>query len=460
MFPPSHSNFSRSLSAFILGTLAFCTMLTIIEPPDAQAQLGRPEGLYYKSWGIVIGIDDYLVAPKLTGAIADAKAVGEAFRKMGFEEMVELYDKDASFKRLNTILMDFLPRKVAKQDRLVIFFSGHAGVMKDRDGKDLGYLVPWDAQRDNVNKVITLDLLKEFAKRVMSKHVVFILNAGVSGWEVTPAQQLSLEGRVSQEDETEKRAIQVLTAANKGEALQQKDGRGVFTVALLDGLQGAADENKNGWLVASELGAYVSRVVQERSGGQQHPQFARLEGDGDTIFIEGQKHRFKVRQPKTDAERVAAAKEEYEEAFAALQKQRPPSEAIELLDRALEHNPAYGDAHVLKSYVFLEYIQDIDAALRAGELAVKHAPQNADSHYTLGLVRQRKGQFADAEKSFLQALVVNPAYPEVYLSLGDLYALDLKDKVKAAESYEKYIKAGGGDPRAKAFLDQAAAAPK
>ncbi len=455
---PSVFSLLRILSFVALGILL--TLPTLLAPSPTEAQIGRPEGLYYKSWGILIGIDDYLVAPKLTGAIAEAKAVRDQLRKMGFEEIVELYDKDASYKRLNQVLMDFLPRKVARQDRLVVFFSGHAGVTKDRDGKDLGYLVPWDAQRENVNKVITLDLLKEFAKRVMAKHVVFVLNAGVSGWEVTPAQQLSLEGRVAQEEETEKRAIQVITAGAKGESLQQRNGQGLFTMALIDGLQGAADENKNGWLLASELGGYVARVVNERSNGAQHPQFARLEGDGDAIFIEGQKHRFKVRRPTTPEERIAASKEEYEEAFTLLQKQRPPHEAVELLDKAIEHDPANGEAHVLKSYVLLEYIQDIEGALRAGEVAVRQAPKNADAHYTLGLVQQRTGQFPAAEKSFLQALALNPGYADAHLSLGDLYALDLKDKGKAVSAYQQYLQAGGQEPRVKTYLEQAGSGQK
>ena len=445
-------------SAGLLAAVGVSLACALLPPVSAQAQVGRPDGLYYKSWGLIMGIDDYLVAPKLTGAIGDAKAIGDTLRKRGFEEIIELYDKDASFKRLNTVLMDLLPRKVGRQDRLVVVFSGHAGVTKDRDGKDLGYLVPWDAQRENVNKVITLDLLKEFAKRVMSKHVVFILNVGVSGWEITPPQQLSLEGRVAQEDETEKRAIQLLTAAAKGEALQpqKQNGRSLFVSALVDGLQGAADENKNGWLLATELGAYVSRIVKERSQGQQHPQFVRLEGDGDTVFIEGLKHRFKVRQPATLEERVAASKEEYDEAYALLQKQRPPHEAIELLDKAIEHDPTNGEAHVLKSYVLLEYIQDIDGALRAGERAVQQASKNADAHYTLGLAQQRKGQFQAAEQSYLHALAINPGYADVHLSLGDLYALDLKDRGKATAAYAHYIEAGGQDSRVKAYLEQSA----
>jgi len=432
----------------------------MVVPTASRAQVGRPDGLYYKSWGIVIAVDDYLVAPKLQGSIAEAKAVADALRKLGFEEIVELYDKDASFRRLNGILTDVLPRKVGRQDRLVLFFSGHAGATKDRDGKELGYLVPWDAQRDNVNKVVTFDQLKEFAKRVSSKHNVFVINAGVSGWDATPPQQLSLEGRLAPEEETDRRAVQILTAGATGEAVTSREGRSLFVLSVINGLTGEADENKNGWLLASELAGYVKRVVETDSGGRQHPQFARLDGDGDVIFIEGKKHQYKVRLPKTDAERTAAAKEEYEEAFTLLQRQRPAQEAVDLLDRALGHNPAYGDAYVLKSYILLEHLQNPDAALPVAEQAVKHAAQNPDSYFTLGLVQQRKGRLADAEQSFLQALRMNPAYVDVHLTLADLYAFELKDRAKAVDAYKKYLEAGGTDPRAKSYIEQPGAEPK
>jgi hypothetical protein len=52
---------------------------------------------------------------------------------------------------------------------------------------------------------------------------------------------------------------------------------------LLDGLGGLADRNKNGWLMASEVGDYVQQRVQERTKGVQHPLFVQLEGDGDTV---------------------------------------------------------------------------------------------------------------------------------------------------------------------------------
>ena len=444
-------SFRLSLRAALLTFGIFLLSAAI-----CSAQLGRPEGLYYKSWAVVIGINDYLLAPKLESPVGDGKAVAETLRKLGFDEVVEIYDKDASFRRMNFILTDYLPRKVGRQDRVVIFFAGHAGVTKDMLGKDLGYVVPWDAQVGNVSKSITMDQLREFSRRVMSKHVVFILDAALAGWEVTPPQQLSLEGRLSPEEETDKWAVQVLAAAGKGEAVVSKAGLGVFAQVLVSGLQGAADRDKNGWLMATELGAYVKEKVETATGGTQHPQFARLDGDGDTVFVEGRKTSYRSGpEPKTEAERMAAAKEEYERAFSILQHQRSPQEAIERLDKALEYSPSYGDAYVLKSYVYLDVAPNLDKALEAGHLAVKHAPTNPDSHFTLGLIYQRKGQFPEAERAFLQALSVNPNYTDVVLSLGDLYAEDLKDQKKAVEAYRRYLETGGTENRARTYIQQA-----
>ncbi|MFQ5991642.1 MAG: caspase family protein [Nitrospiraceae bacterium] len=439
-----------------IHTLA--VMLWFVALSTAHGQVGKPEGLYYKSWGVVIGINDYLLAPKLDHAIDEAKAVGQALRQLGFEEVVELYDQDASRRRLQSILTDYLPRKVGRQDRVVIFFAGHAGVTKDSRGKELGYLVPWDAHVRNASKSLTLDDLKDFSRRVMSKHTIFLINATLSGWDVTPPQQLSLEGRLSPEEETEKRAVQLLTAGREGETVTKKDGQGVFVQVLLAGLAGAADQNKNGWLMASELGAYVKREVEARTGEAQRPQFVRLDGDGDMVLIEGEKGAFAAGQePKTEAERMAAAKKEYDQAFSLLQQQRPAQQAIERLNKAVEYYPEYGDAYVLMSYVYLEFLSMPDEALYAGVLAVKYAPNNPDSHYTIGLVLQRMGEYEEAEKALRRAIAVNPTYTDVYLTLGDLYAQDLNDQEKSIEAYGKYVENGGTEHRVIEYLRRAKA---
>jgi len=418
--------------------------------------MGKPEVLYYKSWAVIIGIENYLVAPKLPGAIDEGKTVAQAFRQLGFEEVVELYDKDASFRRLQQTLTDFLPRKVGRQDRLILYFVGHAGITQDLAGKDLGYLVPWDAQLGTVSKSITFEQLKEFTRRTASKHTLLIFDAAVRGWEETAAQQLSLEGRSAPEEDTEKRVVQVLTAADKGETLSQAQGKSLFVQMLIDGLQGRADQDNNGWLMASEVGRYVKQQVEQATQGKQHPLFARLEGDGDTIMVEGRKAAFTMGPgPQTPAERQKAAKAQYDQAFALLQAGKSPDEALERLNKAIEYDPAFGDAYVLKSYVRFEVLPNLDEAMSAANLAVQHAPNNPDSYYTLGLIQQKRGNYAEAEQAMRKAVAVNPTYADVYFSLGELYADQMKDQPKAVESFRRYLELGGTHPRARAVVEQA-----
>ena len=108
----------------------------------------------------------------------------------------------------------------------------------------------------------------------------------------------------------------------------------------------------------------------------------------------------------------------------------------------------------MKSYLYLEYMPNLAEALAAAQSAVQYAPHNPDSAYTLGLVLQRKGQFPEAERAMQEALKVNPTYSDVYLSLGDLYAEDLKDTSKAIKAYQRHLETGGMERRAKAYLEQ------
>jgi len=423
---------------------------------SASAQLGMPEVLYYKSWAVIIGIENYLVAPKLPGAIEEGKTVAQALRQLGFEEVIELYDKDASLRRLQQTLTDFLPRKVGRQDRLILYFVGHAGITQDQAGKELGYLVPWDAQLGTVSKSITFEQLKEFTRRTASKHTLLIFDAAVRGWEETAAQQLSLEGRSVPEQDTEKRVVQVLTAASKGETLSQAQGKSLFVQILIDGLKGRADQNKNGWLMASELGEYVKQQLEQATEGKQHPLFSRLEGDGDTILVEGRKAAFIMGAgPQTPAERQKAAKTQYEQAFALLQAGKSADEALERLNKAIEYDPAFGDAYVLKSYVRFEVLPNLDEAMSTAKLAVQHAPNNPDSHYTLGLIQEKRGNYAEAERAMRDAVAVNPNYADVYFSLGELYADRIKDQPKAVEAFRRYLELGGTNARARAAVEKA-----
>jgi hypothetical protein len=440
------------LDAQVLGTFSVI--------PTAEAQLGKPDGLYYKSWAIIIGIENYVLAPPIPGAVSDAKKVAETFRRLGFDEVIEFYDKDASSRRLHQLLDDMLPRKVGRMDRLVIFYVGHAGSMQDAEGQDRGYLVPFDAQVNNATKSITVEHLKEFTRRSASKHTLLILDAPVFGWETTVPPQLSLEGRLAPESDTDRRAVQVISVAGKGEAAVRVEKSSRFVEALLDGLSGFADLDGNGWLMASELGTYLMRQVEAASNGMQHPLSLRIDGDGDTALIEGRKSAFTLGAgPQTPSERRQEARAQYERAFALLQEGKSVEEALERLDRAIGYDAAYGDAYVLKSYIRLEVMPNLDEALATGLLAVKYAPENPDSFYLLGLIHEKRGKFVEAEAALRQALLVNNTNPDVYFALGVLYADHLHDQPKAVEAFRRCLELGGTHARARAAVSQADRAP-
>ena len=448
-----------SLCLLLLGTHVI-GIFSVAAPSTAEAQSGKPEGLYYKSWAIIIGIENYVLAPPIPGAVNDAKKVAEAFRRLGFDEVVEFYDKDASSRRLHQLLNDLLPRKVGLMDRLVIFYAGHAGFMQDPDGQDRGYLVPSDAQINNATKSITVEYLKEFTRRSASKHTLLILDAPVFGWEATAPSGLSLEGRLAPESDTDRRAVQVISAAGKGEAAVRFEKGSRFVETLLTGLSGDADLDGNGWLMASELGTYLVRRVEAASNGMQRPLSLRIDGDGDTALIEGRRSAFTLGAgPQTHSERQQEAKIQYERAVALLQEGKSVEEAIERLDRAIGYDPTYGDAYVLKSYVRLEVSPNLDEALAACLLAVKYAPENPDSFYILGLIHEKRGKFVEAEAALRQALRVNNTYQDVYFALGALYADHLHDQPKSVEAFRRYLELGGTHTRARATVSQADRTP-
>ncbi|MEK6584806.1 MAG: caspase family protein, partial [Nitrospirota bacterium] len=273
-------NLLRGLVRLLVRGVHVFGLFSVVALSTAEAQSGKPEGLYYKSWAIIIGIENYVLAPPVPGAISDAKKVAEAFRRLGFDEVVEFYDKDASSRRLHQLFNDMLPRKVGRMDRLVVFYTGHAGSMQDPDGQDRGYLVPFDSQINNAMKPITVEHLKEFTRRSASKHTLLLLDAPVFGWETTEPPGLSLEGRLTPESDTDRRAVQVVSVAGKGEAAVRSEKSSRLVEALLVGLSGPADLDGNGWLMASELGTYLVRQVDTASNGTQRPSSLRIDGDG------------------------------------------------------------------------------------------------------------------------------------------------------------------------------------
>jgi Caspase domain len=109
--------------------------LFMLTPTDTK----QPVTIYQKSYALVIGIDRYTGGwPRLSNAVADAKAVAAELTERNFDVTTVLNPGSAELRRR---LEDFIFDKGRDRSaRLFIWFAGHGHTIKGE-----GYLAPADA---------------------------------------------------------------------------------------------------------------------------------------------------------------------------------------------------------------------------------------------------------------------------------------------------------------------------
>jgi uncharacterized caspase-like protein len=239
---------------------------------------------YAKSWAVLIGINEYQHWPKLKYAVNDAQAVESLVRKLGFDEVIMVLDRDATQQRILRVLGDELYAKTQDDDRVFIFFAGHGQTQDLPSGGKDGYIIPVDGDLNNYySTAISMQQLQRLADRIRAKHMFYAMDACFSGL------LLQLRGEALNDPPLEFTTVparQVLTAGAEGEKVVETGGHGLFTKLLLSGLAGAADLNRDGHITASELYQYITPQVLEESRNSQNPTFGRLGyGQGEFVFL-------------------------------------------------------------------------------------------------------------------------------------------------------------------------------
>jgi formylglycine-generating enzyme required for sulfatase activity len=243
--------------------------------------------LYYdKSYALVIGINKYRSSKweRLKYAVKDAESFAQFLRSQGFDEVITLYNEEATRSTIIRKMQSYLARKVRKNDRVVIFFAGH-GYTETVGGQDFGYIVPHDGT--DSSDYISMDVLRIQSRKLgNAKHQLWIMDSCFSG---------SLGLRTGAVDEnipnyiyeiTRRPAREALMAGGKNQQVLDTGpgGHSYFTWYLLRALkQGYADTNGDSYITFPELYSYI---ISAASNEYQTPSAAQLPGHemGEFVF--------------------------------------------------------------------------------------------------------------------------------------------------------------------------------
>jgi uncharacterized caspase-like protein len=245
-------------------------------------------------WAVVIGAGKYDSAdiPKLRYTVSDAESVYQVLTAQGGfkkEHVLLLTDKTERKPTLRNIrwaLGTFLSRSAQKDDVVMIFFAGHGAPETDPRGMERDglakYLIPSDADPDDLySSALPMDELQTIFARIEAERVVVFLDACYSG-AAGGRTFITKRTRSGQVDDlflerlTRSKGRAIITASRPAEvSLELPElGHGIFTYYLVQGLQGAADLNRDGIVTVQELYEYLAQQVTQKSrsvGGNQHP---------------------------------------------------------------------------------------------------------------------------------------------------------------------------------------------
>lgn len=208
-------------------------------------------------------------------AAADAQAEVEAFstHTQGLYEHIHkkvLTDEQANVPTTLFALRE-LKDTITENDTLIVFLSGH-GL---RDAKGRYFFATHEVNlADLAHTTVDWEQFINILKQVRARRIILLADTCHSG---------SITGSVNTDtltDRLNRQAGVMVFTASRGEELSFEDAQwkhGAFTKALLEGLEGAADEDSNSGISIEELRQFVTKRVAGLTQDKQHAHLPRLQ---------------------------------------------------------------------------------------------------------------------------------------------------------------------------------------
>lgn len=442
------------------------------EAPPAPAP--TPTQPYRDSWAAIIGIDDYPNWQKLQYATRDALGVrAMLIQNYNFkpDHIITLLNGQATRHNILSLLGDQLAdsNKVQHEDRVLVFFAGHGATRKLASGRELGYIIPVDADlTDYEGTAISMTNFQDISEAIPAKHLLFIMDSCYSGLALTRGGSIALSQNYLNEI-SRREARQMFTAGGADQQVADNgpNGHSVFTWTLLQGLDGRADLNGDGVITATELDAYVAPAVSALS--HQTPAFGNLPGSEGGDFIFDLKHETeflnqdssqlpddgikvnaeleKLRAQMREEERKNAELRKKLETAEARLKQAPPAGSqtggsstpnSNLVQPPA--NPSPSDTAAAANDEGMRLYKEKRYADAAAKFTAASSLQPGSALFAnnAGFAYFRMGQNDEAVQWFQKAITNDPKRAIAYLNLGDAY-VNLQKKTEAKAAYEKFL---------------------
>jgi len=223
----------------------------IAEAPAAPAGVQTPSPLYRESWAVIVGINDYQQWPKLRYCVNDANAIERVLTtKFGFkkENIRKLVDGEATRQRILAILGDEFAnaKQVQREDRVFFFFAGHGATRIVGDNRDIGFIIPVDADRSNYySTAISMNSLRDACDLIAAKHIYFVMDSCYSGLALTRGAGAFSQDHSYLEEITRRVSRQILTAGGAEQQVAERAGR-AFRFHM-GGAAGTCGAGRPGW---------------------------------------------------------------------------------------------------------------------------------------------------------------------------------------------------------------------
>ncbi len=274
-----------------LGLSLLLSYLALAQPaPRALVQPEPPANTLKDRgtrWALVVGISSYqYLRPdaQLQFAHRDAEQFAAFLRDapggaLPPSHIRLLTNSDATLAGLRAALHTWLVESAGPSDVVYLFFAGH-GVVAERDE---AYFVAHDSDPQNLHATALAfrEVDATLSSRLRANLVVLVADvchAGRLGWSSyspnAPNAVVQPLESLGQGDRSFLKLLATRPSERSFEDRKWNGGHGVFTYALLQGLEGGATRDSDGVVRASQLIDYVSRVVPEQTDAKQHPRVA------------------------------------------------------------------------------------------------------------------------------------------------------------------------------------------